>query len=258
MRAVKILLALVLLLLVAAAIVAWTMPASVAWKMVAPRVPALQLSDVGGSVWDGHAAQASVAGQPLGALDWRTELLPLLHGDVRVHAHVKGVDSEGRAIITRRLDGLILVHDAEVELPGSVLQGTLGIESLRLGGRLHLKAREARIRNAWFVSLDGTGRWQDASVSGAAEAHLGDIVLRFSEPSPPTIIGDVRDDGHGPLLIRGKLSALPTGYTLDARLRPRDPNDLQTQEALRYVGQRQPDGSVLLRAGGQLVLPKLP
>lgn len=258
MRVLKILLALLLLLLAIALVVAWTMPARMAWKVMAPHVPVLQLSDVGGSVWSGRAGQVSIAGQPLGALDWRTDVIPLLHGDVRVHAHIMGVDSEGSAEVMRRLDGLIVVRDAEVDLPGSVLQGTLGLPSLRLKGRLHLKAPEARIRNAWFVALDATGRWLDAGVSGAAEAHLGDINMSFSEPSPPTIKGEIRDDGHGPLTIRGTLSALPTGYTLEANLRPRNPNDLQTQEALRYVGERQPDGSVLLRAGGQLVLPTLP
>ncbi|MGB8635031.1 MAG: type II secretion system protein N [Rhodanobacteraceae bacterium] len=258
MRVLKFFSALLLLLVAIAAVVAWTMPARLAWKLMAPRVPVLQLSDISGSMWDGRAAQASIAGQPLGALAWQTELLPLLHGDVRVHAHIKGADIEGHGEVTRHMDGLIVVRDAQVQLPGSVLQGALGLPSLRVQGRLHLSAREARIRNAWFVSLDGTGRWDDVGVSGAAEAHLGTINMRFSEPSPPTVHGEIRDDGHGPLTIHGALTALPTGYTLDARLRARDPNDLQTQEALRYLGQRQADGSVLLRAGGSLVLPSLP
>ncbi len=258
MRVLKILFALLLLLLTIAVVVAWTMPARMAWKIMASHVPVLQLSDVSGSVWNGHAEQASVAGQPLGTLDWQTDVLPLLHGDIRVRAHIKGADSEGRAELTRQLDGLILVRDAEVDLPGAVLEATLGLPSLQLKGRLHLKAQEARIRNAWFVALDATGRWLDAGVSGAAEAHLGDIDMRFSEPAPPTIEGEIHDDGHGPLTIRGTLSALPTGYVLEANLRARNPSDLQTQEALRYIGERQPDGSVLLRAGGQLVLPTLP
>ncbi len=255
MRVVKWLLALLVLLLVLAAVVVWTMPASVAWKLLGPRLPAVQMSDIGGSVWDGHAGQLSVAGQPLGALKWQTEAWPLLHGDVRVRAELAGDAIQGSAIVTRQRDGLIVLRDASVTLPGAVLEGTLGIEGLRLEGSLHLKAREARIRNAWFVALDASGTWRDAGTSGAAEAHLGNVKLEFSEPSPPTILGDIRDDGHGPLLIRGQLKALPTGYTLEAQLRARDPNDLQTQEALRYVGQRQPDGSVLLQAGGQLLLP---
>lgn len=258
MRVVKWLLALLLLALVLAAVVAWTMPASVAWKLIGPRLPAVQLSDIGGSVWDGHAGQVSVAGQPLGMLQWQTEAWPLLHGDLSVHAKLVGQPFQASAIVTRQRDGLIVLHDASATLPGSVLQGTLGIEGLRLEGTLHLQARQARIRNAWFVALDASGTWRDAGTSGAAEAHLGNVEMQFTEPSPPTVLGQIRDDGHGPLLIRGQLKALPTGYTLEARLRARNPDDLQTQEALRYVGQRQPDGSVLLQAGGQLLLPALP
>lgn len=258
MRVVKWFLALLVLLLALAAVVAWTMPASMAWKLAGPRLPAVQLSNLSGSLWHGKAEQASVAGQALGALEWQTEVLPLLHGAVRVDASVSGDTLQGHAIITRQRDGLIVLRDASATLPGSVLEGTLGIQGLRLEGTLHLEAREARIRNAWFVALDGGGTWRDAGTSGAAEAHLGDVKLEFSEPSPPAVLGQIRDDGHGPLLIRGQLKALPTGYTLEARLRARNPDDLQTQEALRYVGQRQPDGSVVLRAGGQLILPALP
>lgn len=258
MRVLKWFLSLLVLLLAIALVVAWTMPASLAWRFVAPRVPVLQLSDVGGSVWNGHASEVRVAGQPLGSLAWQTEWLPLLRGDVRVHARVEGAGQSGSGLLTRQRDGLILVHEAEAELPGSILQGVLGIDELRLGGTLHLAIREAHIRNAWFTQLDARGLWERASVSGAAEAHLGDVEVVFSEPSPPVLVGDIRDSGHGPLTIQGQLSAQPSGYVLEARLRARNPDDLRTQEALKYVGQRQSDGSVLLRAGGALMPPPRP
>lgn len=243
------------LLMAVALVVAWTLPASVAWRWAAPHLPALQLRAVGGSIWHGHAENVSVAGQPLGALQWRTAVLPLLHGDVRVTARVTGEVLQAEGTLTRQRDGALLIHDAQVDLPGSLVQGLLAIESLHFDGPMHFELREARIRHAWLETLDASGRWQDITVSGEAAADLGTLLFTLAEAEPPVVTVQVRDDGKGPLVVDGSLAALPTGYTLTAHLRARDPGNLRLQDALGRIGQRQGDGSVVLRVEGRVALP---
>ena len=258
MRVLKLLVGLLLILIAVAAVVAWTLPAQLAWRMAASRLPSLQLEGVQGSVWNGHAAQASVAGQPLGALVWQVEPWPLLRGDMRAKAQLSDGGFPASGTLTRHRDGSIDVHDAHIELPAEVLHAALGIEQVDLLGSLQINVHAARVRHAWFEALDADARWHDAGVSGIAQARFGDVLAKISMPEPPRVHGEIRDAEDGTLFIRGDFDALPTGYTLKARLAARNANDLQTQEALQFLGERQPDGSVLMQAGGQLLVPGLP
>lgn len=258
MRALKWLAIALAVLLVVAAVVAWTLPARVAWQALAPRLPLVQLADLDGTIWDGSAGQVRVAGQPVGALEWQTDVLALLHGDLRIQARISGPRIHGHGTLARQWGGTLVVRNATLEIPGSQLAPLLGVASLRFEGPLRVHVDEARIRHAWPVALDASGRWHNVQVHGAAEAAIGSISIEFSEPDPPTVIGVISDSGQGPAAINGRLTATPLGYQLRVRLRPRDPDNMRLQEALSRLGQRQPDGSVLLRIDGTLGLPSLP
>lgn len=252
MRVLKLLVATAVLVLAITVVIAWTLPASVAWKYLSSHLPMVQLEQVGGSVWDGHAEQLRIAGQPLGKLRWQTEVLPLLHGDLRLAATIDGESLQGSATVTRKMNGVIVIHDGRFVTPGALLQGFLQRPDWRLGGQVHVEVRQAHIRNTWPVLLDATARWQDVTIHGSSVARLGTIVMQFSEPEPPAVEGSLKDGGNGPLQMRGTLTALPTGFHLQARLRARDPDDLRTRQALLQIGQPQADGSVLLQAEGTL------
>lgn len=245
-------------LLVMGVVVVASLPASVAWRFMAPRAPSLQLVGVSGSAWHGHAAQARVLGQPLGAVEWHAALLPLLRGAAQVRFHLRGDALQGQGELTRRADGTLVLRDATFELPGAALASLLNLNGLRLDGTLNWQVHEARIDNAWFTALEASGQWRNAAVHGAAEARLGTLRFAFSQASPPTVTGRISDAGQGPLEVHGSVSARPAGYHLQLRLRARDPDNLRLQEALARLGQRQSDGSVLLRLEGHTALPKLP
>jgi general secretion pathway protein N len=254
MRALRVVLAILVVLLVAAAVVAWTMPAQFAWRLVAARLPVLQLQGVEGSVWHGSAAAASVAGQPLGRLQWTLAALPLLRGDLHAATELAGASLHAHGTVVRHRDGAIDIRDAHVEAPAAPLQQALSLGGVQPLGTISADIADARIRNAWFEALDATVHWRDAGVVGSAQARFGAINAVFSLDAQRRVHGEIRDDGKGPLAVDGRFDAEPDGYTLTARLAARDAQDWQTQEALQYLGQRQSDGSVLLRAEGHLLL----
>jgi general secretion pathway protein N len=250
----RIALAILAVLLVVAAVILWTLPAQLAWRFAAARLPVLQLQGVEGSVWRGSAADASVAGQPLGRLQWTLDAMPLLHGDLHASTELAGTSLHAHGIVVRHRDGAIDVSEAHVEAPAAPLQQALSLGGVQPLGTLSADIDDARIRNTWFEALHATVHWRDAGVAGSAQARFGDINAVFSLDARRHVHGDIHDDGKGPLEVNGTFDAEPGGYTLTARLAARDPQDWQTQEALQYLGQRQSDGSVLLRAEGHLLL----
>lgn len=256
MRALRILFGLLVFLLAVAAIIAWTLPARVAWRAAAPRLPIVELGGIGGSVWHGRADTVSVAGLPLGRLEWRTEVLPLLHGDVRTAIDIDGDGYRITGLAMRLADGSLVANDVVVTLPAATLEDILHPESLRFAGEVRLDIREARLRNGWFTTLDGTGAWRGARIGGAAEVPLGDIDIRLGEEKPPTVTVEASDAGSGPLELEVRFAADPVSYDVFALMRPRDPGDLRLQETLQKLGPLQPDGSVFLQAEGRLLAPR--
>ena len=253
MRALRILLALLAVLLVVMAVVMWTLPASLAWRMAGSRLPVLQLQGIDGTVWHGSAAAASVAGQPLGRLAWDLAPAPLLKGEVRANVNIDGPLLQAQGMVSRLPDGRIDIRDAHAQSAAEPLRQALGLGALRPLGTLTADVREASIRNAWFETLDAVTDWREAGFAGAAQVHFGDIHTDFMLDDQHRVLGDILDNGNGPLDVQGEFQAEPAGYLLNVRLAARHADDWQTQEALQQLGQRQPDGSVLLRVEGRLL-----
>lgn len=249
-RVVRTVLLILLALLVIATVVAWTFPASMAWRMAGSRLPSVQLASVEGSVWHGHAEQLSIASVPLGALEWELHPAALLHGVAHADFAISGDSIKAHGVLWRHLDGSLVLRGVDIDLPAQALQPVLDTPALNLHGDIDASIHEAVLHNAWFVALDADARWSDAALSGSAQLLLGDVVASFSLADNGHVIGNIEDDGNGPMLVDGRFEAQLGAYTLVVHLRARHPDDLATQEALQYVGQRQPDGSVVLKVTG--------
>lgn len=257
MRALRNIVLALIVLLVIALVVVWTLPAQMAWRMLGPRASTLRLSGISGSIWHGHADQVSVSGVPIGGIDWQLQIAPLLRGQVRATTTLTGGPVQARGEVWRDRDGRIEINAMRLQIPAQQLQNAIDMSQLQLLGSFDVFIDHALIKGVWFDALKASARWKDAGVSGSAQARFGDVLAEFSENAAKHVIGNIHDTGKGPLSVQGKFDATLVGYTLVVHLRARDPNNLDLQEALMYLGQRQPDGSVVLRASGQAQAPSL-
>lgn len=256
MRLLRWLLLALLVLLVLAVVVAWTLPAQLAWRVVADRAGSVQLEGISGSVWRGHADRLSVAATPVGTLDWQLQPAALLRGQLRAQLQLSGPRVQGRGQVTRLRDGRLDVRGLHLTMPAEQLQPALGLPSLQLLGTFQVDVAHALVEHVWFDALQAHAVWQDAGVAGSARAAFGAVLADVNLDDAGRVVGRLHDGG-GPLMVQGRLQASPIGYTLVAHLRPRDRDNFNLQEALMYIGQRQPDGSVLLRVEGHAQLPTL-
>lgn len=250
----KLLRRLFLLLLLLAAIggvVAWTLPADLALRWFKPDLGPLQLAGVSGTVWQGRASAAAAFGTPLGAMDWDVQKTPLLLRRVVAHVRLSGGALELQGNLTRDADGSVLVQQLDFALPAETAAPALDIPSLKLHGRIEGRVDDARLANGWVGGARGTARWRDAAVSGEAEARLGELLAEFASQPDGSIAGTVRDDGASQLEVAGQFVISSGQFSATARLVARN-GDPQVSEALRYVGEPQPDGSSLLKINGQL------
>ena len=237
-------------LLAIAVVVVVTCPAQFAYRFVADRLGAVKLAGLSGSIWQGHASSAQVLGVELGAVDWELQAAPLLHAVAAVHLTLSGGTISASGDVMSGSDGAIQVGNATMRAPAQFAAPALDIPALQLLGDLEIVVAQARLRQAWPESANGTAHWRNAAVSGAAQAQLGDLEATFASAADGSINGAVHDLG-GPLQVSGTFVVRAGSYDAEAKLLARDGN-AQVTEALRYIGEPQADGSSLLRIHGQL------
>lgn len=251
MKIVKWLFALLALLVVIIGVVAWTMPADVAYRYLAPKLGPVSLVGIRGTVWDGHADGVSVFGRDLGELDWRIDKAPLLTRSVHADLRIRGADIDTSGLVERDSDGRLTARDVRFRVPASLFSPALDLPSLKLLGTVTGTFAEATLSNGMLTDARGDARWTDAGVTGTAEARFSDIIAEFASRPDGSIGGTVADDGKGNLEVNGSFGISATGFQAEAFLSARN-DDPRVQEALRYIGELQADGSSHLLISGQL------
>ncbi|HET9033000.1 MAG TPA: type II secretion system protein N [Dokdonella sp.] len=251
MKLFKWLFALLILIVVIAGAVAWTLPADVAYRYVATRLGPISLVGVRGTVWSGHADGVSVFGRDLGELDWQVEKLPLFARRVHADLRIRGADIVTSGLVERDADGRITAHDVRFRVPASLMSPVLDVPSLKLLGTITGTFAKVSLYEGLISDANGTARWSEAGVTGTAEARFSDILADFASKPDGSIAGTVADDGKGNLEVNGQFRMTAAGFEVEAFLAARN-DDPRVQDALRYVGQPQPDGSSHLVITGQL------
>lgn len=251
MKILKWLFALLAVALVMAVVVAWTLPAEVAYRYMASRLGPISLVGVRGTLWDGHADGISVFGRDLGELDWKIDKAPLFLRSLRADLRIRGADIDTSGLVRRDADGSIKASDVRFRVPASLFSPALDLPSLKLLGVVSGTFTEVDMVDGLIATARGNARWSDAGVSGSAEARFSDILAEFSSKPDGSIAGTVADDGKGNLAVDGSFGISATGFEAEAFLSARN-DDPRVQESLRYIGEQQADGSSHLIINGQL------
>ncbi|MBS0570633.1 MAG: type II secretion system protein N [Proteobacteria bacterium] len=251
MKTLRRLLVLLLVLVALVAIGVATCPARLAWNRLADRAGAIRLGGVSGTIWNGHAATASLFGNELGALDWQLAPLPLLRGVASARASLHGGPATASGTVERAANGAVRVANAKIQMPASLAAPALDIPMLQLLGTLEIDIAQLRVQGAWPTAAQGEIHWRNAAVAGAAQASLGDLQAQFATAADGSITGNAHDLG-GPLQLDGTFKIDAGGYDVRAVLGARDGNP-QVLDALRYIGQPQGDGTTLLLIHGKFL-----
>jgi general secretion pathway protein N len=251
MKFIKALLLVLLLLFALAAVAIALFPASTAISWMGGRLGPLQLTEVGGTVWDGHAGQATAFGEPLGRLRWTASPISVLRAAPRVQMALEGDRYNGSAQAVLRGALSADLADAKFSFPAEKLRPALDVPGLVPTGTVEVDLPNAKIDGGYPRQLQGVAVWRNAAVAGEAAAALGDIKAEFSTTVDGAITGVISDLG-GPLKVEGSFRLALTGYEAEALLTPKGSNPA-LDKALNHIGERQPDGSAYLKITGSML-----
>jgi general secretion pathway protein N len=233
----------------AVGVLAWFAPAELALRWFGDRLGPVRLQGASGSLWQGRAEQLVAFDVALGPVAWTLERMPGLSGAPRGTIDLSGSEVRARGAFAREADGWRF-DGIRAEFPAALLAPALDIPALGLRGRVVVDAPEARLRDGLLASARGHAEWRELGVAGAANASLPGVRIDFS-PAPDGAIVAVVDDLGGPLDVAGTVRIKDGAFLSETRLHLREP-DPQLEEALKFVGQRTPEGGSYLRIEGQL------
>lgn len=250
----KTLLAAAVLLPLLAALLGW-LPARWALPWLRPLPLGLQLEQVGGSVWQGHADRVLAAdGRVLGRLQWRLSRRALW-GTRQGWLDFSGAQGELRGDFARNDAGQWVWREVQARIALEALAAA----GLRLPGQargeLLLQAPHAVLQGGWPLELQGELQWRQATLRTAqGELALGNLQAQLTAQGG-VIHAQWRDDGHGPLRSDGKADFSPLGWRVSATLQAHQATPA-LQRWLATLGQADAQGVVhIQRRGGLLAAP---
>lgn len=236
----------VALLVAAAGLFYWFMPASVAVPFLAARTHGLVFGDVSGSLWDGRAARVATAdGRELGTLNWQLGRGVIL-GRLRLDFHLEGRAGRVEGHIERGDGDRMTWTGFDFRLDAAALAGPALSAELVPMGVVEGRIPHAEWQGNWPLALNAAIDWRKAAVR-TPEGHvaLGDIGIK-ARSDDGVLRATVADDGTGSLATDAALAASPLGWRMQGRLVPRVADTALSHLIARF-GPMGRDGTVNLQ-----------
>jgi hypothetical protein len=249
----KKLLWLVLVLLAAAALAAWRMPAGFALDQLRPQLAGLSWRDASGTVWDGEADGVTWRGLRLGRVAWDIRQVESW-GEPRTRWGFtgEGVDYRVAGEVSVGREDRVELRDVQGALPAAWADLGGALPLVYLTGVFDLELARLRLEGGLPVAADGAMTWRDAGLGGAVKESLGDVGFHVETPDGGPVRFRFASVGRPPIAVDGLGELRGDAYTVDAYLTVPPGRD-EIYELLEPAGERLPDGRLRFAFSGRLV-----
>lgn len=244
------LLAIVFLLALVVAAVAFAPATLVDDRIAAATDGKLHIQDASGTLWSGRGTLGDAAGTWRSPLAWRVDPLDLVRGSRQVALLPTGSGATPRGTIGMH-DGGIAARDLALELPATALAMLLPKGSApALGGTIAVTSPALSFEHGTPAgTLDAV--WTGARlVAGDAVADLGTVRLAV-KPQGNGLAGTLASDG-GDVRVEGTLDYVARSLRIDATLTPGPNAPAAVTRALAMAGTADAAGRVRIAWRGHL------
>lgn len=207
-------------------------PASLVLGQLQSRIPGLDMSLVGGTLWNGGVGDVSYRGRSFGAVNWQVRARELLRLRLVADVQVNGDWGVGSAVLWRERSRLG-VENLQADVAAAPFAGVIATPELELLGAISFHIASAEVQGGALTVLSGEAEWRDAAVAGIAHANLGTLRANLILDAPNAVSAAISDVG-GALVVNGGAWLSPLGYSADLQLGARDPS---VRPALQWLGE---------------------
>ncbi|MGV6858509.1 MAG: type II secretion system protein N [bacterium] len=220
-------------------------PAQFAIQYLPPQTP-IQMQQVSGTVWKGHAGQLIYQGKPMGSLDWRIHPLSLLLAKLNADFTLtgEGIKASGNATLNK--DQALELQDTTVDADAAAIPLPPSAQLVTPAGKVNAVFDTLDIRQGKVIAAKGIVDWKPARITAPAEYELGEAHLKVSGENGK--IKGILSSKDGPLNTQGSLNLDPGGtLKTNIRISPHADTPQEIRDMLPMAGRPAADGSVTIR-----------
>jgi general secretion pathway protein N len=238
-------------LVLAALLLLWFLPARWIVPQLEPRLHGLTLGQVQGSIWNGSAGQVRGAdGRVAGRLQWQLSRLALI-GKVRAQWIFDGPQFGVSGSMNRLSADQTEFSAVSMHVDLTLLDQRMATPLGQPRGELQLHVDRALLQGGWPLQLQAGAQWHDAAMQMPnGRVSLGELAGEATAQGG-VVQAQLHDDGHGPLQVDGQLQVIPLGWRMDATLHPRY-SDPALRQWLDQFGPPDSEGRFHIRRNGGL------
>ena len=195
---------------------AWTMPASQAYRLFRQQLPALKLETLDGTIWNAKATRVELGTLLLRQVRMRLQPLPLLAGRVSLKTDIESALGSLHGIINLKGDNRFQFKELHTSLDAQTAAKQFGINA-RLSGRIDVKLKNVTVDGSSLRRANGTIEWHDARITAPFRLALGTVRLHLKYNK--TMTGIIRNT-HPHIRLKGEIRfTTPKRYHLKLSLR---------------------------------------
>jgi general secretion pathway protein N len=197
-------LAFILVLIVIAAAGVYFLPASIGYRYLMKPSQTVVLSDLSGTIWNGHAGSIAVRDKPVGQVDWQLHPMPLLEGKRIADFTITDNTLKVQGTLNRSPAGNTF-DNLTFSLPASAAADMLHLAA-KAEGTIEGSAASLTLLDGWPTQLrDAKAHWNGAKL---ADTDLGSVDAQFDTTADGNVAGTIKNNG-GAAQFGGALKLTP-------------------------------------------------
>jgi len=211
------------------------------------------MQGVSGSVWNGKAYISSIDNRiKLKNTQWSFSPWKILIGKISIDINSQYLENDISAEIGASFLGRYFVNNLEAEIPAQEVAQLLNIPLVQLSGLISLNIDHAQWKQGELPLATGVINWNNAEVTVADTASLGNVTITLSESEEELLNADIKNQG-GDIKINGTAELVPeANYAVSIKLFPAASASDNIKQSLGLFAEKQNNGEYLLKHSGAL------
>ena len=229
-----------------------SVPAAPVISMLDKKVPAA-ISNVSGTLWNGRAGKISTPRKiTLTDVEWSFLPWHLLLASVAIDVDADFYDEPLSARLSTGIGRSLDIDNLDLLLGAADITPMIALPIGELSGEFQFKIDSATLKQGEVPRVDGTIIWQQAAVTIAETAQLGNVTIRANEDDASPLTANVSNKG-GDISLNGVLTTTDQGdYSLRITMKPNDTASDNLVSSLAMFSKKQRNVEYILNNKGNL------
>jgi len=229
-----------------------TVPAAPIIGLYKDHMP-VTISNVSGTLWSGHASTVTTKNNLiLKNVEWSFLPWRLLLASIAISVDAEFNNNPIHTRLSTGISGNLSVDDLDMKLDAADIASLVSLPLGELSGKFQLYIDNAYIEQGLVPRVNGTLTWNQASVTVAESADLGNVSVLIHENDESPLSASISNKG-GHLSLKGTFTTTAQGdYSLQLSMKPNATASSNLSSSIAMFAKKQGNGEFILNNKGNL------